>query len=54
MPTSQSACARHAADAYSASYACDGRSDANPSRMASSVIDEIHSRCTGRVQPAIS
>ena len=39
---------------YRPSYSASGLSSAKPSRMASSVMEEIHSRSTGFLHPAFS
>lgn len=52
MPTSQSASDRQSAEAYNPSYAAPSRRRAKPSAMASSVMEEIHSRNTGFLQRA--
>ena len=53
MPTSQSASLRQRALSYRASYSAAGFNSVKPCRMAASVMDEIHSRSTGLVQPVI-
>ena len=47
----QSARSRQRAASYKASYSVPGLSLANPSRIAASSIEEIHSRSNGFLQP---
>ena len=54
MPTSQSAWLRHWAERYSPSYFSPGWMVRKPSAMASSVMEEIHSREMGLSQPLFS
>ena len=54
MPTSQSARLRPRAASASGSYSRAVVQRAKPSRIASGVSDEIHSRCTGLPHPAAS
>lgn len=53
-PTSQSASARQTAERYRGRYARPSFRLANPSRMALSVWEEIHSRLIGLRNPALS
>jgi hypothetical protein len=54
MPTIQSASDRDRAAASSSRISAASRSVANASRIAESVIDDSHSRCTGFFAPAFS
>jgi hypothetical protein len=54
MPTSQSASERERAASARLSSSSPGRRCSKPSRMASLVMDETHSRCTGFVVLATS
>jgi hypothetical protein len=54
MPTIQSASERERAAASRSASSVPGRSVENASRIALSVIDDSHSRCTGFLAPAFS